>query len=341
MITEYTGKNGGNSKVTNGIGLALGGGMARGFAHIGVIKTLEKYAIKPTIITGTSIGALVGACYLTGKMPELENWARSLNRFKILSYLDLRVRSAGLIGGRKLSALLHQNFADMTFDDLPASFTTVAADLATGHEVWLQEGSLVDAIRASFALPGVFPPVEINHRLLVDGALVNPCPISACQSQGARMTIAVDLHADMIGRAIKPGNNFQTVAGFDMFDEDDVPRDKQEPFLRNPLSFKLFNREPGTPSLFGVMVSALGIMQDRLTRSRLAGDPPDVHIKPQLGHIGMLEFERAYDLIKLGEEACERAMPEIQAGLRLFIPKSMRPGYVPPDDAPEQSDDLF
>lgn len=335
MSIDYTMKNGEKQAVSNGIGLALGGGMARGFAHIGVIKTLEKYGIKPTIITGTSIGAVTGAAYLTGKMGELEDWARSLNRFRILSYLDLRVRSAGLIGGRRLVTLLERNFGDMRMEDLPHDFTAVAADLATGHEVWLKHGSLVDNIRASFALPGVFPPVEMNGRYLVDGALVNPCPISVCQAQGARMTIAVDLHADLIGKAVKPGSNFQTVAGFDLFNENDVPADKQEPFLKNPLSLRLFKREPASPSLFGVMVSALGIMQDRLTRSRLAGDPPDIHIKPQIGHIGMLEFEKADELIKLGMEATERVMPEIRAGINIFLPKSQRPGYQPPDDIPD------
>jgi NTE family protein len=341
MSVDYTGKNGGKSKAPNAMGLALGGGMARGFAHIGVLKTFDKYGIKPAIIAGTSIGALVGACYLTGKMGELEDWARSLNRFKILSYLDLRVRSAGLIGGRKLNALLIQNFGTMRMEDLPGNFTVVAADLATGHEVWLREGVLVDCIRASFALPGVFPPVELGGRNLVDGALVNPCPVSVCGSQGARMTIAVDLHADMIGKATKPGNNFQTVAGFDIFNENDIPAEKQQPFLSNALSLKLFKREPSSPSLFGVMVSALGILQDRLTRSRLAGDPPDVHIKPQLGHIGMLEFEKADDLIRIGAEAAERMMPDILAGAKLFLPPSQRPGYKPPEDAPSQIDEEF
>ncbi len=335
MSAGYTGKNGGNSKVSNGIGLALGGGIARGFAHIGVLKTLEKYGIRPTVIAGTSIGALVGACYLTGKMDELESWARSLNRFKILSYLDVRVRSAGLVGGRKLNALLLQNFGAMQVEDLPHDFTAIAADLATGHEVWLKQGVLVDAIRASFALPGIFPPVQIGNRNLVDGALVNPCPISVCQAHGALMTIAVDLHADMIGKATKPGNNYQTDAGYDIFNEQDVPAEKQEPFLSDPMSVKLFQREQKGPSLFGVMVSALGIMQDRLTRSRLAGDPPDIHIKPQIGHIGMLEFEKAADLIRLGSEAAERMMPDIQAGLRLFLPPSQRPGYKPPEDVPD------
>lgn len=341
MDTIYTGKNAGNRGESNGIGLALGGGMARGFSHIGVLKTLTKYGIKPTIIAGTSIGAVVGACYLSGKLPEFEDWARSLNRFKILSYIDLRVRSAGLMAGKKLNALMVANFGDMMLEELPHPLIAIAADLATGHEVWLRSGKLTETIRASFALPGVFPPVELQGRQLVDGALVNPCPISVCQAEGARMTIAVDLHADMIGKAIKPGQNFQTVAGFDMFDEDDIPLEEQKPFLSNPLSNRLFRREPTSPSLFGVMVSALGIMQDRLTRSRLAGDPPDIHIKPQIGHIGMLEFEKADDLIRLGEEAAERAMPEIMAGVKLFIPPSQRPGYKPPDDMPAQDEDDF
>ncbi len=338
MAEEYTGKIKGSDGSSNGIGLALGGGMARGFAHIGVLKVLLKYGIEPNIIAGTSIGAVVGGAYLAGRLGELEDWARALNRFKILSYLDLRVRSAGLIGGRRLSTLLEQNLGDIRMEDLPHNFTAIAADLATGHEVWLRQGRVVDCVRASFALPGVFPPVNIDGRFLVDGALVNPCPVSVCQAQGARMTIAVDLHADMIGKAIKPGQNFQTVAGFDMFDKDDVPLEKQEEFKSNPLSFRLFKREPSSPSLFGVMVSSLGIMQDRLTRSRLAGDPPDIHIKPKIGHIGLLEFEKAEDLIRLGMEAAERAMPDIQAGLKLFIPANKRPGYTPPEDLPSQTD---
>ncbi len=329
------------TKEIHGIGLALGGGMARGFAHIGVLKALNRHQIFPSLIAGTSIGALVGGSYLAGKMPELEDWARSLNRLRILSYLDLRVRSAGLIGGKRLTSLMEHHLGNINIEDLPYPFVTIAADLATGHEVWLNKGNMVEAMRASFALPGVFPPVQVNHRNLVDGALVNPCPVSVCQSLGARMTIAVDLNADMIGKATKPGQNYQTVAGFDLFNEEDVPAEKQKPFLLNPLSHKLFQREPKSPSLFGVMVSALGIVQDRLTRSRLAGDPPDIHIKPQIGHIGMLEFERAEDLIRLGEESVERVLPEIEAAINLFLPPSQRPGRLSPDDVPSQFDEQY
>lgn len=302
-----------------GIAIALGGGMARGFAHIGVLNVLERHGIRPDIVAGTSIGAVAGAAYLAGKLDDLEEWALSLNRLKILSYLDLRVRSAGLIGGKRLMSLLESHFSDMNIEDFKHPFITIATDLVTGHEVWLRRGPVIEAVRASFALPGVFPPVERNHRFLVDGALVNPVPISACQAMGARMTIGVDLHADIIGKAAKGEQPYQTVAGFDLFNEKDVPKEEQKKHS-NSLSRRLFRREENSPSLFGVMVSSLGIMQDRMTRSRLAGEPPDIHIKPQIGHIGLMEFEKASELIDAGEAAAIKALPDIKAAMKVFLP---------------------
>ncbi|MGB3213401.1 MAG: patatin-like phospholipase family protein [Alphaproteobacteria bacterium] len=313
-MTEFSPQNG-----QTGIGLALGGGMARGFAHIGVLKALNRNGIYPTLITGTSIGAVVGCCYLAGKMQELEEWALSLTRYKILGYLDFRVRSASLIGGSRLRTMLETHFKDMTFADLPYPLICIATDLATGHEIWLRKGNLLEAMIASFALPGVFPPVKYENRFLVDGALVNPCPVSPCQAMGARMTIAVDLNADLIGKATKPGTSYQTVTGFDVFNSDHVSPEKTKDLNASSISRRLFRREENNPSLFGVMVSALSILQDRLTRSRLAGEPPDVHIRPAAGHIGLLEFEKAKELIRLGEESAERAIPEIMAAKHLFL----------------------
>lgn len=309
----------GNGDFIQGIGLSLGSGMARGFAHIGVINCLMRHGIQPSIVTGTSMGAVVGACYIAGRLTTLEEWATSLNRMKILSYLDLRVRSAGMMGGKRLKKLLYSHFQDMNIEDLPHPFIAIAADLVTGHEVWLRKGSLIEAMSASFALPGVFPPVNRNGRLLVDGALVNPVPIAPAQAMGARMTIGVDLNTDIIGKASKPGQTYQTIAGFDVFDDKDVPKEEQQKF-KSGMGRRLFSRKKDSPSLFGVMVSALGIMQDRMTRSRLAGDPPDIHIKPQIGHIGLLEFEKAEELIALGEEAAEKSIPEIKDAMKLFLP---------------------
>lgn len=300
------------------IGLALGSGMARGFAHIGVLKALIRNDIHPSIVAGTSIGAVVGGSYLAGKLEALEEWALGLNRRKVFTYMDFRVRSAGLIGGKRLSNILDEHFKDLMIQDLPHPFVAIASELATGHEVWLRKGPFIDAVRASFALPGVFPPVEISQRLLVDGALVNPVPVSPCHALGARLTIAVDLNGDLIGKAAKPGQNYQTIAGFDVFDNNDVSKEDQKIFA-GALTRRVFRREANNPSLFGVMVSALNIVQDRLTRSRLAGDPPDVHIKPRIGHIGLLEFEKAKELIREGEDAAERALPEIKAAIDVLI----------------------
>lgn len=326
------------SRMPRGVGLALGSGLARGIAHIGVLRVLNRHGIYPGIVTGSSIGALVGGCYLAGKLDELEEWVLSLSRTRVFSYLDFRIRSAGLIGGQKLETLLRGHFADMTIEDLPLPYIAIATDLVTGHEVWLRRGDLIQAMRASFALPGVFPPMSINGRFLVDGALVNPVPVSPCQAMGARMTIAVDLNADMMGKSAHPGQNYQTIAGFDMFNERDVPREERKMF-GNALSLgaRIFRREPESPSLFGVMVSALNIIQDRLTRSRLAGDPPDVHVKPTLGHIGVLEFERGKELIELGAQATEIAMPEIMTAIRVLTPSSARGPENPdiPPQAPE------
>lgn len=307
------------------IGIALGGGVARGFAHIGALRALNRHGIKPNIIAGTSIGALVGGCYLAGKLDELEDWALSLNRRKVFGYMDFRVRSAGLIGGNKLENLMYHYFEDMQVDDLDHPFIAIATDMVTGHEVWLRRGKLIDVMRASFALPGVFPPVELNHRFLIDGALVNPVPVSVCQALGARITIAIDLNADMIGKAAKPGDNFQTVVGFDVFDDKAVSNEDQKKF-KSAISRRLFRRQENQPSLFGVMVSSLNIIQDRLTRSRLAGDPPDVHVKPHIGHIGLLEFERAAELIAEGEASVERSIDDIRAAMEVLLPR------IPNDD---------
>jgi NTE family protein len=303
-----------------GIGLALGGGMARGFAHIGVLKAFERHGIRPSYVAGTSIGAVVGGCYLAGKLPELEEWALSLTRYKVFSYLDFKVRSAGLIGGNKLIGVMEEHLKGLAIEDLPCPFVTIATDLKTGHEVWIRKGPLIDAMRTSFALPGIFTPVQREGRFLIDGALVNPVPISVCQALGSRMTIAVDLNADIIGKAAEPGKNYQKIIGFDIFDDKDVAPEQQGIFNSFSLAKRLFRREnESSPSLFGVMVSALNIVQDRLTRSRLAGEPPDVHVKPHIGHIGLLEFEKARELILAGEAAAERSMPKIKTAIEVFL----------------------
>jgi NTE family protein len=297
------------------IGLALGGGVARGFAHIGAIRTLLAAGIVPDIIAGTSIGAVVGAAYLAGKLDALEEWARSLNRLRILSYLDFRVRSAGIIGGGRLVQTLTEHMGELTFEGLDRVFVAIATDMVTGHEVWLRQGKLVPALRASFSLPGVFAPVSLDNRWLIDGALVNPVPVSACLAMGAQMTIAINLNGDIIGMAQAPGAKVPTVAGFDLLEQD---HDAAATARKIPLARRLFRREPDHPSLFGVMFASLNILQDRIARSRLAGDPPDIMIDPRLGHIGLAEFERAAEMIDEGAAAVERRLPNIKDAIAVF-----------------------
>lgn len=301
------------------IGVALGGGVARGFSHIGALKALVRHGIEPTIVAGTSFGALVGGCYLAGKLDILETWGRSLTSLKTLTYLDFKVKGSGIIGGKRLRRLMEDQLGDINIEDLPHPFTAVATDLVTGHEVWLRKGNLVDAMVASFSLPGLFPPVEKNNRFLIDGALVNPVPVSVCQAFGARMTIAVDLNADLIGKATQKGERVPRVMGYDLLDEEGMSESNKRKIKSSPIKSSIFKREDKSqPSLFGIMISSLGIIQDRITRSRLAGDPPDIHIKPHVGHIGLMEFQRAEELIAEGEAAVERALPDILAAQSVF-----------------------
>jgi len=296
------------------IGLVLGSGAARGFAHIGVIHALIEHGIKPDIIVGTSIGALVGGCYAANKFEELEEWARALTLRRIIGYLDVRIGSSGLIGGGRLARRLTEAVGSTAIEDLPLRYAAIATEVGTGHEVWLTHGSLALAMRASYALPGVFPPVRLGGRWLVDGALVNPVPVSAARAFGARIVIAVNLDADRFARGATIASH-----GSDEYDEPapapDAPR---RGFMglrgrfgaERALKRQMFSAEE-RPGFSTVMIEAFNIMQDRLTRMRLAGDPPDIHITPHIGHIGWLDFHRAGDAIAVGKAATEKALEPI------------------------------
>src|SRR4030088_3341596 len=179
------------------IGLALGGGAARGLAHIGTIRTLVAHGIMPNVVVGTSIGAVVGGAYACGHLDKLEQWARSLQPRNIFGYLDIRLNGSGLIGGAKLAAQLEAAIGQTLIQELPPEFGAVATEVRTGHEIWLTHGRMVDAMRASYALPGIFSPVLVGDRWLVDGALVNPVPVSAARAFGAEIVIAANLSSDV------------------------------------------------------------------------------------------------------------------------------------------------
>jgi NTE family protein len=286
------------------IGLALGGGAARGFAHIGVMRTLLAHGIVPDVIVGTSIGAVVGGCYAAKELDDLESWSRTLTVRGILSYLDISLSGAGLIGGGHLAARLDAGLKHTKIDDLPIRFAAIATEFNTGHEIWLTRGRLSDALRASYALPGIFPPVLIGGRWLVDGALVNPVPVSAARALGARLVIAVNLNSDLFGRGTIIANHGS--------DDDETVQPKTNGFRSMLGGERSLRRQilggRGRPGLPTVMVEAFNVMQDRITRARLAGDPPDVLISPRLGSVGWFEFHRAAEAIDIGAEAAEKAI---------------------------------
>ncbi len=292
------------------IGLALGGGAARGFAHIGVMRTLAAHGIVPDVIVGTSIGAVVGGCYAAQQLDSLESWARGLTVRGVLGYLDVSLSGTGLIRGGHLAKRLEQTLKDTRIDDLPIRFAAIATEFNTGHEIWLTRGRLAEGLRASYALPGIFPPVLIGGRWLVDGALVNPVPVSAARALGARLVIAVNLNSDLFGRG--------TIIASHGSDEGDVAAaEKSKPqgmrglFTGERSLRRQFLGRRGSPGIPTVMMEAFNVMQDRITRARLAGDPPDVLISPRVGSVGWLDFHRAADAIKIGAEATERAIESV------------------------------
>jgi len=311
------------------IGLALGGGAARGFAHIGIVRTLIAHGIVPNVVVGTSIGAVVGGAYAAGHLDTLEEWARSLQPRNILGYLDIRLNGSGLIGGDKLAAQLEAAIGPTLIEDLPLKFATVATEVRTGHEIWLTHGRMVDAMRASYALPGIFSPVLIGDRWLVDGALVNPVPVSAARALGAEIVIAANLSSDVFTHSTTIYSHGATAESPEALVEPAPPkRGFGKLFSAERTMKREFFGGGGRPGISSVMVDAFNIMQDRITRARLAGDPPDLLISPRVGQIGWFDFHRANDLIAFGARAAERAIDSIQEAIHILAPASSRPGPV-------------
>jgi NTE family protein len=295
------------------IGLALGGGAARGWAHIGVIRALVEAGLHPDIIAGTSIGAVVGGCYVAGALDNLEEFARGLTRRRVFGLLDLKIAGSGLIGGNRLSRLLEEALAGRRLEEFDKRFVCIATELNTGHEIWLQKGPVVQAMRASYALPGIFEPVRIGGRWLVDGALVNPIPVSVCRALGANVVIAVNLSSDVFGR----GTVVQDHSA-DPIAEAALESAAAAGLLDGAQTRRAFRRQiiggdHGPPGISSVMVEAFNIIQDRIARSRLAGDPPDLMIGPKLGKLGLFEFHRAAEMIDIGYETSRRMVDEIKA----------------------------
>jgi NTE family protein len=291
------------------IALALGGGAARGWAHIGVLRALDEAGIRIGMIAGTSIGALVGGCYLAGKLDELEAFARSLTMRRIAGLLDFTIRGGGLFGGMRLNNRMNEHLEGIDIQHLDRPFVAIATEVTTGHEVWITRGSLVTAIRASYALPGIFEPVKCNGRTLVDGALVNPVPVSICRAYEEPLVVAVNLHYDLYGRSAVIKHSASAPS------PDEVSLSRRQAENRTTFTDRAERRFGMT----GVMVEAYNIIQDRISRARLAGDPPDLSILPKLSDIGLSEFHRADEAIARGYEDARAHIREIDRLQRVLV----------------------
>jgi len=288
------------------LGIALGSGSARGWAHIGVLRALAEAGIEPAVVCGTSIGALVGGAYVAGQLDALETWVRSLSLLDVVGFMDVTLARGGLIAGDKLFKGLRDVQSDVPIERLAKPFAAVATDFVSGREIWLQKGSLLDAVRASTSLPGIFPPVKRAGEWLVDGGLVNPVPVSVCRALGAEIVIAVNLNGDLTSRNVPPRSP-----------RHEARTDKLSVRLKlrgagGFLAAQLLEPKQKTPGFFEVLAGALYIMQDRITRSRMAGDPPDVVLAPRLAQIRLLEFHRAEEAIDAGRAAVAPMLTELR-----------------------------
>lgn len=264
------------SQVRKKLGIALGSGGARGFAHLGVLQALHKMGIQPDIVAGTSVGAIVGAFYAADKMPEFESWAKSLRSKQAFKLMDFQLFTKGaFVKGDKIIDFFTQRLGTLNIEELAKPFLAIATNLVTGQEVWLKDGLLSEAIRASMAFPGMLPSLFYRNQWLVDGGLVNPVPVSACRAMGAEVVIAVDLNQYLVGK------RFQKTG---------------------------ITEQPG---IMDVSLSAIHIMQDRITRSRMSGDPPEVLLAPALRDMGLLDFNRTQEAIDEGVHCVEMAMPAL------------------------------
>lgn len=319
------------------IGLALGSGAARGWAHIGVIRALETMGITPDIVTGTSIGSLVGGAYAAGKLDELEDWVRTMDRWTVIDLLDIGIADGGVIAGKKVFTQAQKRFGKIDIRALPIDYAAVATELTTGKEIWLCEGDLFSVARASCAMPGLLSPQFMDGRWLVDGALANPVPVSLARSLQADFVIAVHLNSQIQlledevqqnAHSQPPGRTSSaTLSESRLIDgkEQTVFNERDQGMFHHVLSRSQnfieqlrgkLGKGARTPGVFGVMASAIDIMQERITKASFSTNPPDILLQPKLGRLGLLEFDQGADAIRIGYETTMRAQQDILQKLK-------------------------
>jgi len=302
------------------IGLALGSGSARGWAHIGVIQALDEIGIDIDYIAGTSIGSVVGSVFAAGNINALEEVAVQLDWKQIAHLFDVVLPKSGLIDGKKVAGFVRNHLRELNIEELPIPFCAVSTDLSTGDEVVIREGDIIEAVRASISIPGIFTPVRNNGRILVDGGLVNPVPVSVVKEMGADFVIAVDLSHGIVGESESVQDTVHKFGGAHSEKEDQQVTKKKNRILEalnNRLAAIDFSALSWTkhspdveplPSIFDVINSSVNIMEAQITATRLKADPPDLLIQPNLSHIKFLEFNRASEAIAEGYAETKRQL---------------------------------
>ena len=306
------------------VGLALGSGSARGLSHLGVIRAIAEAGIEVDLIAGTSMGALVGAIHAAGKLGELEAAFLEFDWKKTASFFDVVLPKSGLLDGDKVSELVRAHVHADAIEQLPVPFAAVATDIVSGEEVVIRSGDVIEAVRASISVPGIFTPVRSDGRILVDGGLTNPVPAGTVRAMGADIVIAVDLNHEIVaGKNLKPLRGAKAPAGKKAGSPGVFSRwvgdyrlsmqDIRQKLLAwdNPASAqfrKWTSAEEPLPNIFEVLLASINIMETRITHTRLLLDKPDVTIQPPLGHIRFLEFDRAEEIIAVGYEHAKRQL---------------------------------
>ncbi|MGB2248149.1 MAG: patatin-like phospholipase RssA [Alcanivorax sediminis] len=284
------------------VGLALGSGSARGWAHIGVIQALEEMGIQPEVVAGTSIGAIVGGAYVTGTLNEFAEWVQTLTVKDVVGLLDISF-SGGVVKGEKLFGFFREHHENPQIEALDKKLVTVATDMKSGREIWITKGPMLDAARASCALPGLFSPFNLQGRWMLDGGLVNPVPVSAARAMGADVVIAVNLNAQLVGGHMARDTRSQV-------ERQDASEEERSIWQKMMDYFTTGDGED--PGFFDVVASSINIMQDRITRSRMAGDPPEVTLVPLLEDFALMDFHRAKEAIEEGRALVKRHEDDIR-----------------------------
>ncbi|MBL7077547.1 MAG: patatin-like phospholipase family protein [Kiritimatiellae bacterium] len=300
------------------IGLALGGGGGRGWAHLGVIRAIEEAGIPIHCIAGTSMGALVGGAFANGKVDALMKVATDLDWRHVLHYfLEFNLPRSGLVDGTRIVKLLHRHITPSNMEDASIPLRVVATDIQTGKEVVIAKGDMIEAIRASIAVPGILTPVARDGQILVDGGLVNPVPVSVARAMGADKVIAVDVNRQLVSGASAARDNATVSKAANRQNHGEAGRYKIINLINERISHadvralspvRRWITRRSTPSVFDIMGNTIRIIETELSAMLMEKHPPDILIQPDVGQIGFMDFHRAEEAIEAGYEAARRKL---------------------------------